>query len=129
MIGGLHRRAARLKATLWTLAVPPTVWALHFLFCYVWAAVRCAKRGPAESIGDIRIGIAVATVVALIPIVASGYIAWAQSRTEGDPPPHNASTGPDRLRFIAYATLLLAGLSFVSVLFVAAPALVFTDCR
>ncbi|SEK07373.1 hypothetical protein SAMN05518849_1581, partial [Sphingobium sp. AP50] len=27
----------RLKVTLWTLIVPPTIWAGHFLFSYLWA--------------------------------------------------------------------------------------------
>ena len=35
----------------------------------------------------------------------------------------------DRLRFIATATFMLAGLSFVAVIFTAAPALMLTDCR
>jgi len=62
-------------------------------------------------------------------IVASGLIAWQQSRTPGDPPPHNEGTDIDRLRFLAYATMLLAGLSFVAVIFTAAPVIVLSDCR
>ena len=128
MIRKLHDGAQRLRSTLWALVLPPTVWALHFLFCYVYAAVRCAKSGPAEVIGDVRIGIAVATAVALLLVMASGFVAWAQSRIEGDPPPHQESTEEDRFRFLAVSTLLLSGLSFVAILFTALPAFVFEDC-
>ncbi len=31
--------------TFWTLFTAPTVWALHFLVCYVAFAVYCAKQG------------------------------------------------------------------------------------
>jgi hypothetical protein len=128
MIRKLHDRAQRLRSTLWALVLPPTVWALHFLFCYLYAAVRCAKGGPVEAIGDVRAGIAVATAVALLLVMASGFVAWAQSRIEGDPPPHQESTEEDRFRFLAVSTLLLAGLSFVAILFTALPAFVFEDC-
>ena len=128
MIRKLHNLAKRLKSSLWRLVVPPTIWALHFLFSYVYAAVRCAKSGSAEVIVDIRTGIAVATVVALLLVAASGYIAWAQSRIHGDLPPYQDSTDEDRLRFLAVSTLLLAGLSFVAILFTALPAFIFEDC-
>ena len=117
------------KANLWFLIAPPTIWALHFLFCYSYAAVRCAKGGRAGTLGDVRTMVVIATMVALAIVVASGYVAWAQSITEGDPPPHQESTDEDRLRFLAVATLLLAGLSFIAILFTAIPAFIFEDCR
>lgn len=123
---GLRGRILELKVTLWTLIVPPTVWAVHFLFCYLWVAISCAKAGgfarfPAAFVAG--------TAVALLAIVASGVIAWVQARGPGDPPPHDESTDVDRLRFLATATVLLSALSFVAVLFTAAPALMLTDCR
>jgi hypothetical protein len=129
MISILRAHALRMGSSLWALVAPPTVWALHFLFSYVYAAIRCAKAEPFEGIGDVRVAIGVATVVALLVVVACGYAAWVQSRVEGDPPPHQESTDEDRLRFLAVATLLLAGLSFVAIVFTALPAFMFGDCR
>jgi len=123
---GLAGRVRARRVTLWTLIVPPSVWAVHFLFCYLWVAVACAKLG---SFPRFPVAFAIGTAVALGVIVVSGAIAFLQSRTPGDPPPHNESTGVDRTRFLATATLLLAGLSFVAVLFTAAPAIMLTDCR
>lgn len=123
---GLAGRLRERRVTLWTLIVPPSVWAVHFMFCYLWVAVSCAKLA---AFPRFPVAFVVGTVVALAIIVASGAIAFIQSRTPGDPPPHDESTGIDRTRFLATATLLLAGLSVVAVLFTAAPALMLTDCR
>lgn len=117
---------ARLKVTLWSLIVPPTIWAVHFLFSYLWAAIHCAKLG-----GFPRLPIlyAVGTIAALAIILAAGIVAHLQSRVTGDPAPHEESTDSDRIRFLAYSTVLLAALSFVGVVFTAAPVLFLTDCR
>ncbi len=123
---GLRDRVRGLRVTLWTLIVPPTVWAGHFLFCYLWVAVSCAKMG---AFPRFTAAFVVGTGVALAIIVAAGWIAWVQSRTPGDPPPHDDATDIDRLRFLAHSTMLLAALSFVAVVFTAAPALMLTDCR
>lgn len=126
MIDDVRHRIRSLRVTLWTLIVPPTVWAAHFLFSYLWAAVRCAKRGSYASAPAIFWG---CTLLALALIAASGWIAAEQARTPGDHPPHESGTESDRLRFLAYATALLAGLSAIGVVFTATPVLFLTDCR
>lgn len=115
----------RLNVTLWTLIVPPTVWAGHFLFSYLWAAISCAKVG---AFATFPILFVVGTLVALVLIAVSGWIAWRQSRLPGGSAPHEDSTDIDRLRFLAKSTLLLAGLSFVGVLFTALPVIFLRDC-
>ena len=119
----------RLRHTLWALIASPTVWALHFLFSYVYASVLCAKGGRFEPLDDVRLAIGLATVTALLLVTVCGYFAWRETRIEGDPPPHQESTDEDRLRFLAVATMLLSGLSFVAIVFTAIPAFVFGDCR
>lgn len=116
----------RLKVTLWTLIVPPTAWAAHFLFSYLWAAISCAKVGEFATFPTLFV---IGTVIALVIIVASGWIAWRQSRVPGDAPPHQDSTDVDRLRFIAVSTMLLAGLSFIAVIYTALPVVFIGDCR
>ncbi len=123
---GFGDRLRKLKVTLWTLIVPPTVWAGHFLFCYLWVAVSCAKIG---AFARFPVAFTIGTIVALAIITGSGAIAWVQSRAPGDDAPHEQGTDIDRLRFLAKSTLLLAGLSFVAVLFTAVPALMLEDCR
>lgn len=119
-------RVRTLSVSLWTLIVPPTIWAVHFLFSYLWAALNCAKVGRFAEFPTLY---AVCTVLALLVILAAGLVAWVQQRTPGDHPPHEQGTAIDRLRFLAKSTMLLAGLSFVAVIFTAAPVVFLTDCR
>ncbi|MBO1076710.1 hypothetical protein [Roseomonas marmotae] len=130
----------REKADLWTLLMPPTIWALHFLFCYVVAAIHCAKQGginltePSSGLsfaplGEVRPLVAVGTAVALGLIAISARQAWRHWGFGMDDPPHDAATPEDRQHFLGYATLLLSGLSFISVVFIALPAFLIQDCR
>jgi hypothetical protein len=115
--------------SLWTLFTAPVIWAVHFLLCYVAAAVYCAKQ---DSIGvsfdAIRIGIAVVTLVALMLIALSAWLAWRQWGFGASDPPHDDPSRGDRTLFQGFATLLLSGLSFVAVIYVALPALFVTEC-
>ncbi|MBD8679451.1 hypothetical protein [Sphingomonas sp. CFBP 13720] len=123
---GFGHRVRELKVTLWTLIVPPSVWAAHFLFSYLWAAIRCAKLGGFATFPTLY---AIGTGIALLVILAAGVIAHLQSHVPGDDPPHEEGTDIDRTRFLAFSTVLLSALSFVGVLFTAAPVLFLTDCR
>jgi hypothetical protein len=126
MITRLLDRISTLRVTLWTLIVSPAVWAAHFLFSYLWASVSCAKLGVFATIPWLFWA---CTALALLVIAASGLIAHIQSRVPGDSPPHEQGTKVDRLRFLAYSTLLLAALSFIGVIFTALPVLFLEDCR
>ncbi|MBI0434723.1 hypothetical protein [Roseomonas sp. KE0001] len=120
----------RRHADLWTLLAPPAIWALHFLLCYVLGSVACAKAGdPFAAIPLPRLGVGLATLLALALILVAGRQArrhWGFGTAD---PPHDDPTDDDRQRFLGFATLLLCALSFVAVLFVALPALTIADCR
>src|SRR5690606_11559677 len=92
------QRAQRMRSSLWALILPPTIWAAHFWFCYVFAALYCAKAGTFAPLGVVRAAIALATAAALGVVLAAGFVAWAKSRIPGDPPPHDESTDEDRVR-------------------------------
>jgi hypothetical protein len=117
--------------SLWAMIVSPTIWAIHFLACYIVAAIFCAKAGtPSVDLATVRWWIAGFTVLALAGIAASGIQAFRLGHfVEGKAAPHDADTIHDRRRFLAYATLLLSGLSFVATLFVALPAVFVGSCR
>jgi hypothetical protein len=116
--------------SLWTLFTAPTIWAAHFLVCYVAAAVYCAKAGTAPfSFEAMRLGLGVITIVALAGIVLSAWLAWRQWRFGAGDPPHDGATRHDRLLFQGFATLLLSGLSFVAVVFAAVPLVFIEACQ
>ena len=114
---------------LWTLFTAPTVWAAHFLFCYLSAAIFCAKPELfSMEFTSLRAAIAVATVAALVAITLSALLAWRQWGFGAHDPPHDDPTHHDRVLFQGFATLLLSGLSFVAVLLTALPALFISGC-
>lgn len=115
--------------SLKALVVAPTLWAIHFLVCYVGAAVYCAKAGPGVALEPVEDLIWIATAIALAGILANGLWAFREGRFyEDDAPGYHDDTAAERRRFLAYATILLAGLSFVATLFVAMPALFIETC-
>jgi hypothetical protein len=116
--------------SLWTLFTAPVVWATHFLVCYVGAAVFCARLIPLGlDFAVVRLGIAGVTAVALGAITLAGILAWRQWGFGAGDPPHDRASREDRVLFQGFATLLLAALSFVAVVYQAMPALFMTDCR
>lgn len=124
------RLVPRQIESLWTLFTAPTIWAVHFLVCYVGAAVYCAKRDLlAYDFTIVRSGIGIVTAVALLGILASGWLAWRQWGFGTADPPHDRADADDRARFQGFATLLLSALSFVAVVFTALPALMISECN
>jgi len=115
--------------SLWTLFTAPTVWAVHFLVCYVGAAVYCAKREQLTfGFEMVKVGVGAATLVALLVIILAAFLAWRQWGFGTEDPPHDEPTGQGRRLFQGFATLLLSGLSFVSVLYAAMPILFLSEC-
>ncbi len=116
--------------SLWTLFTGPVVWALHFLACYVGAAIFCEKSYLfGADFENLRVAIAGATILALAIIVLVAILAWRQWGFGSGDPPHDDPTPRDRRLFQGYATLLLSGLSFVAVVFTALPALFIDGCN
>ncbi len=116
---------------LWRVIASPIVWALHFLFCYVAVAIYCEKAGREANLGDMRIAVAIATVIALGLIGWSSHTLWrvrGRSLTDNDFEfEHN--TPEERHRFLSHVALMLCVLSAVAVLFVALPAFYLATCR
>ncbi len=118
------------RENLWLLIVSPTIWAVHFLFSYITAAVWCAKVGsPGGSLQPVRWAIAIYTVIALIGITFNGLSGLRRHNFGTESLPHDFDTPGDRHRFLGFATVLLAGLSAVATLFAAAVVFYFFDCR
>lgn len=125
------RRETGTGTDLWRVIAAPIVWALHFLFCYVYAAIHCEKAGRDAPLGDVRIVIAIATCVALGAIALSTWHLWrvrGRSLTDNDFEfDHN--TPEERHRFLSHVALMLCVLSAVAVLYVAIPVFYLSSCR
>jgi hypothetical protein len=125
MVFGLRR-----EPDLWFLIGSPTIWAIHFLVCYVLAAIHCQKAGMGfADLAPIRLWIFGLTGIALLFVFVSGLRAWQHWGFGVNRPPHDADTPADRRRFLGYAALLISALSFVAIVFTALPMFFILDCR
>lgn len=116
--------------SLWLLTAAPVIWAVHFLTCYITAAIWCAKvAGRDGSLAEVRVAIAVLTVVALIGIGLVGRSGYRRHRFGGATIPHDFDSREDRHRFIGFATLLLSAMSAVATLYSAMVAIFFWSCQ
>lgn len=117
--------------TLWVLPLSPFLWSVHFMLCYLTAAIWCAKSGDATaSLSVVRAAIVIYTIPALVGIGVVTFIGYRWWYGHGVPtPPHDRDTPEDRHRFMGFATILLSGLSAVAVLYSAAVVLFFETCQ
>ena len=123
-------RVAEERQSFIIMAASPTIWAAHFLMCYVTAAVWCAKQPSALApLMTVRTAIAIYTLVALVAIALIGWRGWRAHGYGAAAVPHDADTPEDRHRFIGFATVLLSGLSAVAVLQAALAAVFITSCQ
>lgn len=109
---------------LWWLVGGPLVWAAHFLLAYCTAAIWHAKVAPADTPGpSLHLVIAIYTGAALLVL---GLMTWRSLRhlRGGDARPRDAGrpgcdrdSPADAQRFLGLASILLAGLSAVAVLY------------
>ena len=119
-------RTLESRQPLWIVPGPLAIWAIHFLLCYVTAALWCGRVVGAMQ--PPRVLIAVYTVSALSAIAAIGWKGYRAHRHGDEPPPHDADSAADRHRFIGYAASLIAGLSAVAVIYSAMAAAVISTC-
>lgn len=118
--------------SLWDLAAPPLIWALHFLLSYVTAAVVCAKLANGAFEGA-RIAIGLYTLLALAGLGWLAQRGWRRHRAHrahaSASSAHARDTAEGRHRFLGFALLLLAGLSALAVLYAALAAVLIESCR
>jgi hypothetical protein len=130
------------RYSLWLLTIAPAIWAAHLFLSYITAAIWCAKyAAPGGALGPIRNAFLWYTVAAVAGIAAIGWEGFRRHRYPSTAGPstrpgaggteattHDLDSAEDRHRFLGFATLLLAGLSAVGVLYAALAAAFFESC-
>ena len=125
----MRNDVAERNLELWMLAASPATWAIHFMACYLTAAIWCAKAGrTASTQPPLATAIAVYTAIALLAIAAIGARGWRRHRLGEEPPPHDDDTPEDRHRFLGWATFLLSALSAIAVCYSALVAVFLRSC-
>ncbi len=111
----MHFETAQGHEPLWVPVVAPAIWSLHFMLSYIAAALWCGRfsfRGFA--LGTV---VTVVTVASLAGIAAFFHHGLKRHRYGLPARSHDDDTPEDRDQFVAFTTMLLAGMSFVAVAF------------
>ena len=120
--------AAEPRQSLWALTVGPAIWAGHFLCSYAAAAVWCGNAGAHARFGSLNVLFIAATALALAAVAWVAWGGWTRYNHGEAVPSHHKDTPEDRHRFLGLATLLLAGLSGVSILYTTAAMAMLRGC-
>lgn len=111
---------------IWRMLPSPLIAAVHFTVCYMATSVYCIRAG--RELVSLNLLLGGFTVIALLAIGVFAWAAWRRLRLV-----RRSSEGPAKRRgeveFLARITWYLALLSFVGVLFIAAPLGFFGGCR
>ena len=101
---------------LWVAVLPLAVWALHMLVCYIAAALVCGRADGALRPALTR-GVILTTVVAVGLIMAVFVRAARRPGAWRAAVPDHAGAD-DRGAFIAFTTMLFAGVSLLGVIWI-----------
>lgn len=126
MVTELHEAHER----MWIPVAAPAIWALHFMLCYVTAALWCGRMATAAgSFWNVRLAIAAYTAAAVMAISLLFWHGWRRHRFGEATVPHDGDTPEDRHRFMGLTTLLLSGLSLMATVYVALAAVFIDTCQ
>ncbi|MFZ3582806.1 hypothetical protein ACOI1H_11615 [Loktanella sp. DJP18] len=117
--------------TLMKITLAPTIWAFHFVICYGAAAVWCEKWAPQSDMAPLQIWLIGLTLAALAGILICGVAGWRGWTSGGiGMNPHITGQGDteSRNRFLGQASVLLAVVSFIGVIYVVLPILLVGTC-
>lgn len=113
----------------------PVIWITHFALVYLVAEAGCTGDGPGLELFDPPVPVVVTIVATVVAALACLWVGrwelrrWREQRGAPEPAEHIPATVEPRSGApLSFAGMLLAAISFVSVLFVGLPVLVFTGC-
>lgn len=106
----------------------PIIWSTHFTVSYIWAAMACGRFAPRVA-GSLDAALLILTSIALVPIVVLFVRGFRQLDCRLPDQPNDDGTPEDRTKFMAYMTILLAGLSGIATVFVGTAAFAMGGCR
>ena len=116
----MQRASTASRERLWLPVVAPVVWSTHFTLCYTTAALACGRFADVLPPARVRGLLAAFTVAAVAGMLWCVWDGWRRLGKGWPRGPHDDDTPHDRRRFMAFTTVLLAGLSVLATVFEAA---------
>lgn len=108
-----------IRDRLWWIVISPSVWATHFLACYITVAIWCEKYSATGNVRTLGTLVFVYTGAALAVISVVTWLSFKNFR-RGDPPiPYDFDDPDDRTNFLGFTAFLLSLLSLIATFFTA----------
>ncbi|TWU62183.1 hypothetical protein V7x_39120 [Crateriforma conspicua] len=108
-----------MRARMWWIVISPSAWAVHFLACYITAAIWCEKFSDSGNKRNLDLGVTAYTLVALAVIAGVTWLSFKNFRRSDPPVPFNFDAPSERTDFLSFTAFLLSLLSLVATLFTA----------
>ena len=116
------------RERLWLPVVAPAIWSSHFLICYAIVALACGRLAAALPEPRVRSLLLVVTVAAMAAMGWCLRDGWRRLDSVWPVASHDDDSPRDRRYFMAFTTVLLAGLSLVATVFEAVAMLTVRRC-
>ena len=108
---------ATTRERVWVPVLAPVIWSTHFMLCYVTVAVACGRFAVALPAPTRRALVVAYTVVAVVGMAACLVDGLRRHGYQLPARTHDDDTPQDRRQFMAFTTVLLAGLSLLATAF------------
>lgn len=129
-----HDAHRSIRHRLWWIALSPSLWAVHFLACYMAAALWCEKvarpalpQSPTPV--PLWIFVAVVTAIVVIGIVVIACLSWRNFQQCDPPIPFDFGVPDKRTEFLGFTAFLLSMLSLVATLMTALVFVLIRSCH
>lgn len=117
------------RAHLMVPLIAPITWSMHFTICYIWIAIACGRLDTGNGFAGARGGVALMTAIALTIAAGCFVYGWRQTGSQRALRSSDQATSGDRQRFMALATMLLAGLSMIGMVSVGVAVTAYGRCQ
>ncbi len=117
-----------IRKRLWWIVLSPSVWAIHFLACYLTVAIWCAKSDSSTITGWLLGMVGAYTLVAVAAISSIAASSYESFRRDDPDLEHEFDDPSDRTSFIGFTAFLLSLLSLIATLFTALALLMVRSC-
>ena len=117
-----------IREHLWWIVLSPSIWAIHFLACYVTAAIWCEKVGSNSDSGWLLGLVGGYTTVAVVAISVIAGWSLRSYRRRDQSPSYDSDDPSDRTHFIGFTAFLLSLLSLVATFFTALAMVIVRSC-
>ncbi|WP_081613853.1 transmembrane prediction [Rhodopirellula sallentina] len=106
-----------IRERVWWIAIAPSLWAIHFLACYLSAAIWCEKFSSERGNTTLHGLVALYSLIAIVGILCVAWVSYQTLRRGNHAVPYNFDDPAERTHFLSFTAFLLSVLSAIATIF------------